>query len=86
MIIFIKNGPFHASFPLYFRLFNTVDSTNKCPIKKFADDRIRTADLSLYQLIYNHYANLCEPKRSLVNFANYRVFKFKMVAEKRFFD
>ena len=41
---FFKNGPFPASFFLYFRLFNTQLTVHKCSIN-FADDLIRTADL-----------------------------------------
>ena len=55
----LKNGPFAASFFLYFRLFYKQLTVNKCSIK-VADDRIRTRVLwyckrPLCQLRHNHF-------------------------------
>ena len=54
----LKNGPFPASFFLYFRLFNIVDRKQMFNLI-FADGWIRTVDLwyrkqLLYQLSHNH--------------------------------
>ena len=56
---FLKNGPFAASFFLYFRLFYKQLTVNKCSIK-VADDWIRTRVLwdckrPLCQLRHNHF-------------------------------
>ena len=58
-IFFKKNGPFAASFFLYFRLFYKQLTVNKCSIK-VADDWIRTRVLwdckrPLCQLRHNHF-------------------------------
>ena len=59
---------------LYFRLFNTQLTVNKCSIN-FADDWIQTADLwywkqPLYQLRHNHcpvFENLCPINNCIKN-------------------
>ena len=66
VIVFFNMGHSRPLF-LYFRLFNTQLTVNKCSIN-FADDWIQTADLwywkrPLYQLSHNH----C-PKQYLLNF------------------
>ena len=57
LTILLKNGPFPASFSFIF-VFSIQLTVNKCSIKTFADDLIRTADIwyhkrPFYQLSHN---------------------------------
>ena len=73
LIVFLKNGPFPASF-LYFRLFYKQLTVNKCSIK-VADDWIRTLVLwyrkrPLCQLRHNHCIVFYSTKHASTNVLN----------------
>ena len=60
--LFKNNGPFSASYSLFSSFRYSWQFTNRCPIYKFAEDWIRTADLShlkrlLYQLSHNNHGH-----------------------------
>ena len=71
---FFKKWAIPGLFFLYFRLFNTQLTVNKCSIYKliFADDWIQTADLwywkqLLYQLSHNQCQHLLPAPKLLYN-------------------